>query len=484
MFKLFSHTKANLFNNKRLNERNINRIPASIVEEYNKCRPYRPMPVLCYAPFKSMYFDIDGRVGACGLSFKEYEKYPENSIKGIWNGEKFRKHRQMILNNDLSFEFNVCKTHLLNRNFHSSKSIWYDNLPADDNYPVLLEFELENTCNLECIMCNAQKSSSIRRKKHLESDHKSPYDGSFVKQLEEFIPHLKKAIFIGGEPFLINIYYEIWEKMAALNPGMIINVNTNCTVLNDRIKDVIRKSNFEFNLSIDSLDKTTYEQIRVNASFESTMNNLYYFHQYCEEKNTKLYLSPCPMKNNWKEIPDFVRFCNNMNITLFLYTLFQPYDLALWSYSSSKLKEIYIYLIENEFTVRNDIERHNNIQYQSFINQISTWYNDALAREQNLRSEDSVLNKSGNKVRFMQKIKNHFSENTNLSDEEINQKASFYGSVIDNMMNNLPADIIPERLYKKLNSFDASFILQQMDINDEKELIDQAKMLYYTSYLV
>ena len=54
----------------------------------------------------------------------------------------------------------------------------------------------------------------------------NPYDAAFVKQLEEFIPHLEEVKFYGGEPFLIEIYYEIWEKIMELNPKVRISVQT------------------------------------------------------------------------------------------------------------------------------------------------------------------------------------------------------------------------------------------------------------------
>jgi len=483
MLKLIlKNIKRTLYLSKK-NEQSYNSIDSKLIKEYNNVRPFGPQKILCYAPFKSMYFDINGRVGACGLSFKEYETYPEKSISEIWNGEKFNKHRNLILHNDLSYEFDVCKTHLLNKNFLGTKALWYDNLSVNDKYPTLMEFELDNTCNLECIMCNAIKSSGIRKRKNIETVYKSPYDNQFVMQLEEFIPHLEKAIFIGGEPFLIKIYYDIWEKMIELNPDIIINVNTNGTILNDRIKGILNRGKFDFNLSIDSLNKNTYEKIRVNATFEDTINNLYYFHKYCEEKQTKLYLCPCPMKTNWEEMPEFVRFCNKLNITLFLYTVFQPYDLALWSYSSVKLNEIYLKLSEYNFPENNEFEKHNSLQFKSFVKQINIWYNEALMREKQVKSISFSDNNNEYKNKLIKKIKDFIFEKASLNNEQKENKLNIYISIINNLENNLPSDIDPNGLFQKLCSFDVSLVIEQLEINDTDELINQAKMLYYTSYL-
>lgn len=59
---------------------------------------------------------------------------------------------------------------------------------------------------------------------------KSPYNDAFVEQLEEFIPHLKELRFNGGEPFLINAVFRIFEKVEKLNPKLKIVIATNGTV--------------------------------------------------------------------------------------------------------------------------------------------------------------------------------------------------------------------------------------------------------------
>jgi MoaA/NifB/PqqE/SkfB family radical SAM enzyme len=76
----------------------------------------------------------------------------------------------------------------------------------------MMELEIENTCNLECVMCIGELSSAIRKNRDKLPPIKSPYNEAFVEQLEEFIPHLKELRFNGGEPFLINSVFRIFEK--------------------------------------------------------------------------------------------------------------------------------------------------------------------------------------------------------------------------------------------------------------------------------
>jgi MoaA/NifB/PqqE/SkfB family radical SAM enzyme len=81
------------------------------------------------------------------------------------------------------------------------------------NYPRVMEFELSNECNLECVMCNGYFSSSIRKNREKLPASVSPYNDQFVDELDQFIPHLTDAKFLGGEPFMIDIYLKIWERI-------------------------------------------------------------------------------------------------------------------------------------------------------------------------------------------------------------------------------------------------------------------------------
>jgi MoaA/NifB/PqqE/SkfB family radical SAM enzyme len=160
-------------------------------------------------------------------------------------------------------------------------------------YPRVMEFELSNTCNLECIMCNGYFSSSIRKNREHLPPIESPYNDKFVDELDEFIPHLTDAKFLGGEPFMIDIYLSIWERIRKLNPNIRIHITTNGTFLNNRIKDLLEGLKAGIILSIDSVNKETYPKIRVNGSYDKVMENLEYFRDYTKRKSTFLSMAAC-----------------------------------------------------------------------------------------------------------------------------------------------------------------------------------------------
>ncbi|MDP6909849.1 MAG: SPASM domain-containing protein, partial [Flavobacteriales bacterium] len=206
------------------------------LKDYNQSRPLGPQKKVCWAPFKSLYFGHYGKAIACCYN-RTYilGNYPEQSIDEIWRGQQAENLRKYISNNNLDHGCQGCKSQILARNFDATKAKQYDQVKLNRNgYPSVMEFELSNVCNLECEMCSGDFSSLIRQNREGKPPLEEPYDEAFVEQLEEFIPHLEEVKFYGGEPFLIDIYYQIWEKIIEINPTVRISVQTNGTILNNR----------------------------------------------------------------------------------------------------------------------------------------------------------------------------------------------------------------------------------------------------------
>ncbi|HUP56973.1 MAG TPA: radical SAM protein [Bdellovibrionota bacterium] len=311
---------------------------AELISAYNQGRRTGRTDLVCLAPSSNMYFNMYGQAAPCWLTLEFAPQYPYRSIRDLWFGEEFEGFRKRIAGNDLSGPCNVCQRNIRNRVFTSTLARAYDHDYPASVYPTIMEFELSNTCNLECIMCKGTLSSTIRRDRDHLPPMKAPYDDAFVDQLEEFIPHLKEARFNGGEPLLQKICWDIWERMRKLNPAIEITVATNGTTLGDRARRMLEAGRFRVNLSLDSLEKETYESIRVNASLESTLANTEWFGEYCRRKGTNFCIMVNPMRNNWREMPSFVRFCAEKRYYLWFNTIWRPPHLALWNLPSAELE--------------------------------------------------------------------------------------------------------------------------------------------------
>ncbi|HLP21274.1 MAG TPA: radical SAM protein, partial [Chitinophagales bacterium] len=249
---------------------------------YNSTRDPSNQGAACFAPSVNMRFAADGSVTACCMNTENIlGRYPEQSISEIWNSKLARGFREKMREYNFLSGCHVCTRDYNKGAFDQIGTRYFDTLPRHSAYPSMMEFLLSNTCNLECVMCTGDLSSSIRANRDKLPPIKSPYDEKFVEQLQEFIPHLKETRFSGaGEAFAIKINYTFWEMLIAQNPECRIVVQTNATILNARVKDFLNRGNFTIGISLDSLNKERYEAIRINASFDQVMKNVDYLAEY------------------------------------------------------------------------------------------------------------------------------------------------------------------------------------------------------------
>ena len=444
-----------------------------VVKDYNRARPHGPQDLLCYAPFKNIYFGTNGNATACCYNREHLlGTYPKDSLREMWFGDNAQQLREYIEHNDLSKGCIGCSHHFNAGNYTGVQAKDFDHYPSSIvGYPTVMSFELSNTCNLECEMCNGEFSSLIRKNREQREPLPDPYDHAFLKQLVEFIPHLHYTKFYGGEPFLINTYYKIWELIALIDPTIRVEVQTNATVLNGRVKDTLRKLKFNINISLDSLDKDTYESIRVNASFDRVMKNVAYFSKYCKDTGTKLFISVCPMRQNWRELPDLVRYCNDLGAPIYFHLVWSPDHCALWNLDPDNLNGIIGHLSGHKMPRNTRLEKYNADHYRDLIKQIGKWREDALhkeeqrtmeeeeARRRQIRDEDMGRRKDalkgkvrlhGAKDTLLAEVRNYFKTSDRPSQLRTAETEADHLSKLERVLNRLADDLDIEDLCKHL----------------------------------
>jgi radical SAM protein with 4Fe4S-binding SPASM domain len=369
----------------------MNKLTAEQITEYNIKRGQfdqtRNINTIspCVAPYNNMYFTTEGNVAPCWLLVGKLDKWSTNrSIKDIWFGEKFTEYRNNLKEGIFNSECRVCKQKIEADTWPLAMA--YDGFTVKE-YPTLLELELSNQCNLECVMCEGRLSSGIRKNRDKLPPMTQVYDDSFVEQLKEFIPHLEELRFNGGEPFAQKIVLDICMLVAEINPGLRINIATNGTVYNKQVKAILEKCNISLNISIDSLDKDNYESIRLNGNFDTLMENFQIFNKYCKENNRGLSVMVNPMRTNWWEMPKFVEFTTENKVNLWYNTIHHPEHLGIWNLSSSDLNVILQTLIPQVEDLRptnsdNYVAYGNWEKFDHFVNkQITNWHAKQLLRE-------------------------------------------------------------------------------------------------------
>lgn len=353
-----------------------------VVEEFNRIRNTPEGTSACPAASINLHFSQQGVVTACCFNRQQVlGVYPENSVDEIWNGEPIRELRDALEKNDLALGCQKCEQQLEARDYGGAHALFYsvyarmtaekrierglqpaggENAPP---LPMRLEFNIHNSCNLECVMCHGLASSSIRTHREKLAPMPNPYDEEFVNQLDPYLPYVVEADFMGGEPFLIPAYQMLWERIARVNPKMELCILTNATILDDKIKSLLERINCLMHVSIDSMYKETYESIRKGASFDEVMANCMYYLELMQKKGLPYTWRYCPMRQNWKEIPETVRFCNEKGITLMYNQVDSPVNFSLHTLPHAELKEVIDYYKAHtppESTVAVEIENRNN----------------------------------------------------------------------------------------------------------------------------
>jgi molybdenum cofactor biosynthesis enzyme MoaA len=456
-------------------------LPASVISSYNAARSKPSSSHICHAPFSNMYFNVHGHCAPCWLTFIEPDSYPQKSIREIWFGEKFQSLRKNLLAYNLTEKCNVCLKNLNGGNYTSVLARAYDvNEPAD--YPSMLELELSNTCNLECVMCIGELSSSIRKNREQLPPIHSPYDQAFVEQLEEFIPHLKELRFNGGEPFLINVVFDIFKKVEKLNPKLKITIATNGTVLNNKVKEWLNKLNIHINFSLDSLTPEIYETIRVNAKFERVIAHFKFYHDYCKTNNRTLCVMVNPMRNNWHEMPDFISFVNKHNVNIWFNTIHRPIEWSIWALPSPDLKNIYSTLSNFNFKKEEypaSLADYNIGIYKNLVEiQFKNWWKEALEREKSDESQPVELTEQIAQQILKEKVTKFIYLNTNEGEEQKKYRLQHLFEKLDRVKIAVSSKDKVDDFFLKIYQSPAEVLIKEFESKTDTVLVEDFRKHY------
>jgi len=183
--------------------------------------------------------------------------------------------------------------------------------------PLKLIIEPTNACNLACIMC--PHKDMVRKIGFMDIElYKKIIDESndFVQEYQ---------ISLVGEPTL---HPKIIDMITySCLKSNFTNLYTNATLLDDILCNKIIKSGLDnIYLTVDGETKETYEKIRQNANFESTIENvirLINIRSKLKSKKPNINLQIIEMKENINEIHKFIDRFKKFQIDNLI---IRPYD--------------------------------------------------------------------------------------------------------------------------------------------------------------
>ena len=135
------------------------------------------------------------------------------------------------------------------------------------NYlPVRLWIETSARCNLACRLCV---------NKDIDAFHKGDMDfGLFKKIIDEADDYVSDVnLFHRGEPLLNKNIVEMVQY--AHDKNIKTRIHTNGTLLNNGLSEMLIRAGLNFiSFSVDGYTQETYEKNRINAKYDSTMENI------------------------------------------------------------------------------------------------------------------------------------------------------------------------------------------------------------------
>lgn len=440
---------------------------------------------LCNAPFASVRISPIGTASPC--SYNNYttslvDDYSQKSINEIFNGKVYKQYRKEIRKGIFPEACSTCKNSLLNGEYNSVMIHNYDYLKVSRIFPNKIRhinISLSNTCNLECIMCNGLASSSIRKNREKQEPINFPYMNKFKDEIKPLLPNMQSISFLGGEPFMIPICYDIWKDIIMINPECSINVITNGTILNDNIKQMLNKGKFNINVSFNGVTKEIYEAIHVNANFEETKANIVYFGNYMKKNNRILTISICPLKLNKFEIPDIVRFCNRNHYYIDIQCVRSAEEAALFSSSEEDLSEVKKFYQKQKFNETDNISVKNTSVYNDLVRRIDYWIELAKRKKDfmNLFDLDSDKIESYEKTLF-DNIENLLST-ISYSNTDVQQKLKYLKEKWKIILIKLPPFFKSNHFYQQILCISPILFLEYFMHGDVEWLCKLCNEIFY-----
>ncbi|MBL8774579.1 MAG: SPASM domain-containing protein [Acidimicrobiales bacterium] len=289
--------------------------PAPVVGGVEGASVPPPGHVLCPAPFMVMDFAPEGNVHACCVNAAHpLGNVRFQTLREIWDGPRAQALRRAMERDDFGYGCGSCR-HRLERGTGEADLEYYrrNPEPRDTRWPELMAFGLHNTCNLACVMCGGNLSSRLRvleGRPRLEP----AYGERFFTELAEFLPHLRRAEFRGGEPFLVREHFRIWELIVALDLDLEVQVTTNGTVWNERVERVLDAIPMQITFSMDGVSAATNEAIRVGTDQAEVLANLGRFAAHARDRGTRLDLSFCVLRQNWTELTGLLALADRLGV--------------------------------------------------------------------------------------------------------------------------------------------------------------------------
>lgn len=297
----------------------------------------------CGAPHASMYFAPDGQVRACCVNTTyTLGRIGPQTIREVWEGARIASLRDALDRRDYSLGCRDCEHREAAGDRAWSTATQYD--PYLDTepgeYPRRMDFILSITCNLQCAMCDGELSSSIRIHREKRPPMPPAYGDAFFEELREFLPHLERSVFLGGEPFVAREPQRVFNLMIEQGHSAAVQVVTNGTQWNKHVERYLRELPMNLTVSIDGFTAETLEPLRVGVVRDEIFANVDRYQAAVADHEGTVSFHYCLMRQNWHEFGRFLLEADRRNIHALVMTVTGPAGFSLWDLPEQELRHV------------------------------------------------------------------------------------------------------------------------------------------------
>lgn len=318
----------------------------SLRKKFDKHRSFegKAFRSVCYAPFVSLNFTFNGDVRVCCYNVKhKLGNILNNTIDEMWSGAQISVLRDALKRYEFGPGCDLCYFRSTSGVFDNLHIKNYEGLDVPSEtpaWPRKMEFEISNTCNLECVMCTGRFSSTIRARREKLPPLPRIYSDEILNSFRKYLPHLETMDFLGGEPFLITEYDRIWQMLIEDDLHPVCHVVTNATQWNRRVERILEQLPMSIGVSLDGITAETYEGIRINAKFNEVFENAKRFRAYARKKKSPFMLGFCLMRQNWHEFGSFCLMADEWDCLAYVNTVSQPPQFGVYNMATDELRKV------------------------------------------------------------------------------------------------------------------------------------------------
>lgn len=301
----------------------------------------------CIRPWTQACVRTNGDITLCCRSTDIGQfNLKKDTLDSWWTSEYLSKIRQQMLAGESPSPCQLCYQHEAhgaeslrqksNKDYkvyeqYAGKMLAYYGYPK--SAPVEIELQLTNLCNLKCLMCNEEESSTyLSENKQLKislidyNDYKVTVIE--IDSIKEWIKTKPKRInFRGGEPMMVVEIKQVlqWALANRLLDDTEVYITTNLTKLDSEWEDILRSiKNLKLMISVDGIEALG-EYIRYGSVWNEVESNILKIKTITDN----IIIHAVVQNLNILHIHELISWCKQQQLTLDVEPLLGPAILKL-----------------------------------------------------------------------------------------------------------------------------------------------------------